>query len=227
MKRTVRAGKLQLEYTLVRARRNDVRIQALEGGLTRVYAPRHARLSDVDALVRKHADRIIRMKEALKPPAIRDGDSLTLAGTPRVLRILQGAPRVEIAPDAVHVTTADPADEDQVRALLMPALQDFALRTIRARIDVFLPIIGGAPGKIAVRAQRTRWGSCSSKGNLSFNWKLILAPLACLDYVVVHELCHLAEFNHSPAFWKRVAHFMPDYTIWKEYLKRNGSGLAI
>ena len=72
------------------------------------------------------------------------------------------------------------------------------------------------------REQKTRWGSCSSEKNLNFNWKLILAPPEVLDYVVVHELCHLKEMNHSKAFWEEVGKVMPEYETHKLWLKENG-----
>ena len=75
---------------------------------------------------------------------------------------------------------------------------------------------------IKIRQMKTRWGSCSSEKNLNFNWKLILAPPEVLDYVVVHELCHLKEMNHSKAFWNEVEKVMPEYETYKLWLKENG-----
>ena len=82
-------------------------------------------------------------------------------------------------------------------------------------------------GRITVRCQTSRWGSCSAKGNLNFNWKLIMAPPQVLDYVVIHELCHLIEFNHSPRFWGLVCAQMPEYLDWKKWLDRHGSELGV
>ena len=76
-----------------------------------------------------------------------------------------------------------------------------------------------------MRAQRTRWGSCSSSGNLNFNCLLALVPPAVLDYVVVHELCHRLEMNHSPRFWQEVGRVMPDYEEHKKWLRENGAEL--
>ena len=75
--------------------------------------------------------------------------------------------------------------------------------------------------------RKGRWGSCSSKGELTFNWRLILAPSAIVDYVVVHELCHLKHMDHSPKFWKAVASVLSDYKSRKAWLKDNGIGLNL
>lgn len=78
-------------------------------------------------------------------------------------------------------------------------------------------------GRITIRDQKTRWGSCSTKGNLNFNWRLILAPEEVLDYVVVHELAHRKEMNHSERFWREVEKILPDYRSRRLWLKQNGS----
>jgi hypothetical protein len=87
------------------------------------------------------------------------------------------------------------------------------------------PPLGVSYGRIQVRDQRTRWGSCSTTGTLSFNWRLVLAPFDVLDYVVVHELCHLVEPNHSRRFWKLVERRRPDWRAQRDWLDRNGPEL--
>ena len=93
---------------------------------------------------------------------------------------------------------------------------------LAVRVAYYAEKLGVSYGKITLRQQKTRWGSCSSEKNLNFNWKLILAPPEVLDYVVVHELCHLKEMNHSKAFWDEVGKVMPNYETHKLWLKENG-----
>lgn len=104
-------------------------------------------------------------------------------------------------------------------------LADAALHDIPQRVRKYAAIIGVTVGRITIRNQKTRWGSCSSKGNLNFNCLLMLCPEEIRDYVVVHELCHRKELNHSPRFWNEVARVMPDYAVSRKWLKDKGSAL--
>lgn len=94
-----------------------------------------------------------------------------------------------------------------------------AKQILPARIQYYAKIMGVTYGRITLREQKTRWGSCSSKGNLNFNWKLALMPDEILDYVVVHELAHRMEMNHSDKFWKIVENVLPDYRERRKWLK--------
>ncbi len=95
------------------------------------------------------------------------------------------------------------------------------------RAAYFRQFTGGTYNRITIRDQKTRWGSCSAKGTLSFNWRLMLAPPAILDYVVVHELCHLTHMNHSAAFWQAVEAVYPDYRSARRWLKEHGQELIL
>lgn len=95
------------------------------------------------------------------------------------------------------------------------------------RAAYFAPLTGGTYHRITIRDQKTRWGSCSAKGTLSFNWRLMLAPPAVLDYVIVHELCHLTHMDHSKAFWALVESVCPDYRTHRKWLKDHGQELIL
>ena len=93
------------------------------------------------------------------------------------------------------------------------------------RVQHFLPLTGGTYTRITIRDQKTRWGSRSSSGTLSFNYRLLYAPPRVLDYVVVHELCHITHMNHSKEFWNMVASILPDYKECRLWLKEHGAEL--
>ena len=95
------------------------------------------------------------------------------------------------------------------------------------RVQYYAGILHVTYGNITIRDQKTRWGSCSSRGNLNFNWRLMLAPPRVLDYVVVHELCHRKHMDHSPAFWQEVGNLLPDYKTLRKWLKDNGNTLIL
>lgn len=97
-----------------------------------------------------------------------------------------------------------------------------AMTLIPQKVRYYAQVIGVTYGRITIRNQRTRWGSCSGKGNLNFNCLLLLMPEEVLDYVVVHELCHRKEMNHSARFWEEVEKILPDYRQRRKWLKDNG-----
>lgn len=111
------------------------------------------------------------------------------------------------------------------QALSKEELQELAaqaMKLIPQKVRYYAPIIGVTYGRITIRNQRTRWGTCSGKGNLNFNCLLLLMPEEVLDYVVVHELCHRKEMNHSARFWEEVEKILPDYRQRRKWLKDNG-----
>ena len=105
------------------------------------------------------------------------------------------------------------------------ALADRARREIPPRVEMFARKAGVSYGRITIRNQKSRWGSCSSRGNLNFNCLLMLAPPGVTDYVIVHELCHRIEMNHSARFWAEVERVMPDYRVPRKWLRDHGSGI--
>ena len=104
-------------------------------------------------------------------------------------------------------------------------LKKKAKRILPERVAYWAPLIGVRPGRIAVRCQKTRWGSCSTKGNLNFNCLLMLAPEGVIDSIVVHELCHLKHMNHSKRFYAEIEKVLPDYRQHQQWLKDNGEFL--
>lgn len=236
MKRTVVAGEGRIEYTLIQSVRSNVLFQALPGGAVRVYAPKGMRLRDIDQMVRERAGQLLEMGRAVdrhieedrRSHPVSEGATILLEGVPHALRLTQ-SPRVhgEATAGELRIALPTPGDDPSVRGAIRSVLSGWALERIRQRVMFYAPRVGRQPGRITIRDQKTRWGSCSSRGNLNFNWKLIMAPPQVLDYVVIHELCHLHEFNHSPRFWTLVEGQMPDYGVWKRWLKTHREDLYL
>lgn len=236
MRRQVRAGGLTLEYTLMRTGRRDVLIRALPGGETRVYAPAQAQLKALDALVAARIPQLVSMHAQLERALLEnrlrhplsEGSRICIEGKGYALHLTAGHDTaLSISGGDCLLTLPHPEDAEAVRGALKQALSQRALARIRERLNHYAPQLGVTFGRVTVRDQKSRWGSCSAKQNLNFNWKLIMAPSEVLDYVVVHELCHLREFNHSPRFWALVEHQMPEYVHWKKWLKSHGNELGL
>jgi predicted metal-dependent hydrolase len=122
-------------------------------------------------------------------------------------------------------TAAPQASGTQLTEKEHEELKKRAKQVFAERVAHFAPIVGVTYGRITIRTQKTRWGSCSSKGNLNFNCLLLLAPPEVLDCIVVHELCHRKQMNHSRAFYAEVLRVMPDYHTRHAWLKKNGTAL--
>jgi len=120
-----------------------------------------------------------------------------------------------------------PMEPGLLRDQIINAYKAIARKEIPRRVQHFQERLGLSPRRVSVREQKRRWGSCSSKGSLNFNWRLMLAPPEVMDYVIVHELCHLKELNHSTRFWAHVGQVLPNYSVCKIWLRENGSGLFL
>ena len=166
-----------------------------------------------------------------------DRKTLALQLTPQGELIVRAPRRMKKAEiDAFVLSKADWVEKHRAKLSQRPELPRFtpeelnvladrALEVIPERVSFFAQKLGVTYGGITIRSQRSRWGSCSSAGNLNFNCLLMLTPPEVVDYVVVHELCHRKEMNHSPAFWTEVEKILPDYKTQKKWLKDNGNSL--
>ncbi len=161
----------------------------------------------------------------------RDGGLVPFRGrlhTVRVVPAVRGAKRSEVAwfddtdDLVVHRVDRDARPDGEILAAWLRAE---ALTAIHAAIPSHAAALGVTPTNVSVRDQRTRWGSASPGGRLSFSWRLILAPPAALDTVVVHELAHLRTFGHGPSFWALVATRRPDHRVWRRWLHDHAAEL--
>jgi predicted metal-dependent hydrolase len=142
-----------------------------------------------------------------------------------VLRLVPepGRVRVHRRGDALFV----PAGADSRLAALERWYRRAAYDEVSVRLDRACAVVGASYERLTIRGQRTRWASCSRSGTMSFNWRLLLAPAAVLDYVVWHEVCHLEVLDHSPRFWALVGERCPGYREQVSWLRRHGATLTL
>ena len=236
--RSISLSQGPLDYTLrVSGRARRVRLVIQPGGALEVVAPPGAPLTRVEAALREHeawiirtVARMARVAPPVPPEPLAEGRLLPCAG--RSLRLSlrvgsrEGHFQARLADD--HLTLTLPhADEALARAALERWYRRRAQVVIAERLALWNAHYGYAWTRVAIKEQKTRWGSCSRRGSLNFNWRLLLAPLPVLDYVVIHELCHLKEPNHAPRFWSLVAQTCPDYRERRDWLRQHGHELRL
>ena len=129
-----------------------------------------------------------------------------------------------------HLTVTVPRGKqntDAIRNALIHWYKEKAEAKLREKVERYIDAVGVSPKSVGIKSYKSRWGSCSASGKIDFNWKIIMAPNRIVDYVVIHELCHLKHHDHSPKFWKEVERVIPDYLACKEWLKENAGAIEI
>jgi hypothetical protein len=191
----------------------------------------------VEAALREHEAWIIRTRGRLAqvvplaaPEPLAEGRLLSCAGRTLRLSLRLGATeghfRARLTDDTLTLTLPR-SDEALARAALERWYRRQAHAIVEERLARWNAHYGFTWTRVAIKEQKTRWGSCSRRGALNFNWRLLLAPLPALDYVVIHELCHLSEPNHAPRFWALVAQTCPDYHERRDWLRQHGHELRL
>jgi predicted metal-dependent hydrolase len=225
---------IQLDHRIVaysvrksnRARRGSLKIDP-EKGLQVILPAGESQEVDVEAMLLERKRWILKHLPQTTTRTYQTGEVLPFLGEPHTLEVVQTqkGKRTVVGQQANTLrvrlrSDVPPAEQPiQVRAALEAWYRGQAKTYLAERAAHFGALHGFTFEKITIKGQKTRWGSCSSKGNLNFNWRLMLAPPAAVDYVVIHELCHLIEMNHSPRFWALVADYCPAYTYWIKWLK--------
>jgi predicted metal-dependent hydrolase len=206
------------------ARARRVRVSVEGDGAVRVTLPPRAPARAAAEAVRELAPWIERRRRALERAAQeveRPAGTVPYLGSVLRLQPQPGRERVHRRGDVLLVPVGEPRD----------ALERWYRRAARAeiapRLDAAVARAGTTYSGLTIRSQRTRWASCSSSGGMSFNWRLLLAPVAVLDYVVEHEVCHLEVMDHSPRFWALLESRVPDWREHSRWLRRYGSTLRL
>ncbi len=240
-RRAVRFGSRDIAFAVERSgRRRTLSIVVERAGVV-VKAPTSVDGAAIDAAVRARAPWIVGKLSgfdalAPEPPPRRyvSGESYSFLGRGLRLRVAVGdgaRARVHIAGGWLWVTL--PADLDgaarapAVRAALVGWYRARAAEALPPRVDVYAERLGVPPPAVHVAGQDKRWGSCTAAGVLRLNWRVVMAPLALVDYVVAHEVCHLAVRDHSPAFWRLMDRVLPDWAARKARLGVEGPAFRV
>lgn len=211
---------------IVRSARKTVAIEITPEGCIIIRAPKRLSLKAIEELVqdkekwiRGKLQEIGRQQKLRQPLQFQTGDELWFLGEKYTFTVTDGSGMIYRQGDQLYF----PREQlERGPELLSRWFKKEAEGILRERTEFFSGLTGIKYNSVKIAAARKRWGSCSSKGNLSFSWRLLQAPLPVIDYVVVHELVHIEHMNHSRQFWARVEEILPDYREKREWLRENG-----
>ncbi len=238
----VRFGENVYNYTIERTQRNSVGIIVEPDGTIIVRAPPDMDEKTIIENVNKKrkwiADKI-KAKRKVKPPIPKiqepvSGEKLRFKNALYRLQVHkndENQTRLVRICRTLHVYVNDKLDDEvrasEIKNVIIGWYKDKALHFLSTRVERYSLYLKKEPKGINIREIKLRWGSCTPDGKLLFNWRIIMAPISAIDYVVIHELCHLEDSDHSASFWNAVESLQPTYRKWKEWLHVNGRQLDL
>lgn len=240
-KYSIETSKDKIEYTLVRSNRKTIGIKINEKGEVKVTAPFFVSEKDIFQIVDKKAEWIIQKVKNIKMHNVDNverefisGDKFLYLGKEYSLEVVEKdvyPAEMSMTKDTFTVSIPPrlPAEDRKllIKETMLKWYKMQFTEIVKDRIEKYGGHLKVVPCKVVIKDQKTRWGSCSSKGNINLNWRLVMAPIAVIDYVVVHELCHLKIMNHSQEFWNLVKSTLPNALEGRQWLKTNGYRLLL
>ncbi len=212
-----------MDYRLIRSNRKTVSLIINREGELVVRAPKNIAKKQIDLLVSQKQDWIVLAKQKAEQNKARkseffvsDGILALFGQEKRVIFDAQEQPFYSQTDSCFHLA---PAQEEQLRRQAETVYRRLARVCIEQKVRDYAQMLQVTPTAVRINGAKTRWGSCSGKNSLNFSWRLMLAPGPCVDYVVVHELCHILHHDHSPAFWQEVERVVPDRKLRQQQLK--------
>lgn len=237
MKLEIKDANEKIEFTIEERKRKSIRIEIRPPGIVHVVVPNNTRKKDIINFVFDKSSWIkkklikVRENELLKVERkFETGETLMFSGREYELKIVidekAKKPQVKLHNNKFHIVTAVNNLE-----LLKKAMEiwyrEQSLVLVLNRVSYYQKYINAIPNKVMVKQQKRRWGTCTSTGNIYFNWRCSMAPESVLDYLVVHEMCHLIHLNHSKNFWGLVEKVLPNYKESKKWLEKYGVKMSI
>jgi len=214
-------------------RKKSLSIQ-IEHDVIQVRVPKHLKDESIRNMIAKRSHWIrTKLKEQAKYPRPKpkefvSGESFPYLGRNYRLKVTVGH-EAEVKLIGGYFRIIIPKNTENqpevIRQLLIDWFKQHALERLRDKADRFSKMVGVTPNSVSIKDYKARWGSCSTSGDITFNWRIIHAPHSVVDYIVVHELCHMIEHNHSERFWNRVHAVIPDWTINRNWLRSQSNYL--
>jgi predicted metal-dependent hydrolase len=210
---------------LIRSKRRTIALIIERDGSVTVRAPSKMSAQTIDEFVEKHGKWVEKKQAELQPMVpeqprkYQPGEQFLYLGQAYPLELIRAAKQKLILDGSFKLAETE---QSNAQTIFRNWYRSQAARLIGERVAYFANQFGLDVDNIRITSARTRWGSCSAKGRLSFSWRLLMTPPGVIDYVVVHELAHTVHHNHSKRFWKLVEKWMPDYKERRKQLKRYG-----
>lgn len=229
---------LTITYKIIRKRRKTIGIKITDKGEVVITSPFGVSEETIKNIIKKKqkwiSDKVELIKQAnfAHNRAFEDRKRILFLGKELELEIIKvNKPichvKIEDEKVRVFIDSSSIASNDTISSAIINLYRKEAARLFKERTDIYSRILGVGPKRIFIKDQKTLWGSCSSKGNINYNYRIIMAPISIIDYIVVHELCHLIHMNHSKEYWNTVKFVLPDYEKRRKWLKDNGHVLKI
>lgn len=225
-----------IDYSIIRSNRKTISISILPNKEVIVRAPHQISdktLQDLLTTKKKWIDAKLKELPPPKEPSkdtYNDGDRILYRGKEYKIKVVSDSSLrksdIILKEDELWVFKKN-NETKETKELLINWYKQQARNLVQTRMNYYNQIINKPIGKVRIKNQKSRWGSCSSKGNLNFNWRIILMPDDMCDYIIVHELCHLKYMNHSKMFWSSVESILPDYKERQRWIKENTTKLEI
>jgi predicted metal-dependent hydrolase len=216
---------------ILRSKRRTIALIVNHDGTLIIRAPLRTTKKQIEDLVEQKAEWIKSKQKLVKatyarfvPKEYINGEEFLYLGTPYKLSIVDGSIHPLRLADRFYLSHSVLARADKI---FKGWYRTQAKKVITGRVKAYADQYGFEYRKVNITNAQTRWGSCSPRGNLNFSWRLVMAPVPVIDYVVVHELVHLHEKNHSRRFWDKVKNILPGYTQQVQWLKTNGHMLRL
>ena len=222
-----------LSVQVVRTKRIKTASIQIRDGLVKAVVPDQISDFKVETLIKKRMPWIrkkLQDESKIISPSKKEyvsGECLTYLGKNYRLKVIANSKcSVKLVSGYIVVSTSKKSP-NKIKELLTQWYIDHAMERLKEKTDRYSNIIGVSPNTVSVRDYKSKWGSCSSDGKISYNWRIIMSPHRVVDYIVIHELCHMLEHNHSKEFWRHVSNNCKDYRECRDWLKINGKSLVI